>query len=362
MDERLVSETLEQGPSPAAQLPDPGTAARMTMGGRKKAALLLVALGANGAANVFKHLRDEEIEALSLEMAQTQQVSPQTTEAIFEEVVETSRAADYFAEGGVEYARQVLEASLGDARASEIIGRLSAIIEMRPFEFLRPTPPEQIAAFLTSESPQTIALVVANLNEALAAKVLSHLAPEVQAKVALRIATMSETSPEVIKEVERVLRQKLSNVISQDYAASGGVEPLANILNHADRSTERNVLDKLTELDAELAEEIRMLLFVFEDVVKLDDRALQLVLKEVDQKDLALALRGVPDDVKEKVMKNMSQRGAEMLMEEMEFQPPQRRSVVEEAQGRIVATIRRLEDAGSLSIARAEDDDDDQLV
>jgi flagellar motor switch protein FliG len=358
-----MSDVLEQGAEgAAAALPDPGTAARMTMNGRKKAAVLLVALGASRAAGVFQHLRDDEIEALSLEMAQTRQVSPQTTEALFEEVVETALAADYYGEGGVDYARQVLEASLGSERAADIIGRLSAIIEMRPFEFLRRTPAEQIAAFLSSESPQTIALVVAHLHQTLAAQVLSHLPAEEQAKVALRIATMSETSPEVIKDVEQVLRHKLSNVISQEYSASGGIEPLAEILNHADRSTERNVLDKLTELDAELAEEIRLLLFVFEDVVKLDDRGLQLVLKEVDQKDLALALRGVSDEVKQKVMANMSQRGAEMLMEEIEFQPPQRRSLVEEAQGRIVATIRKLEDAGALVIGRAEENDDDQLV
>jgi flagellar motor switch protein FliG len=358
-----MNDMLEQGVEPGASaLPDPGTAARMTMNGRKKAAVLLVALGAEKAASVFQHLRDDEIEGLSLEMAQTHQVSPETTEALFEEVVATALAAEYYGEGGVDYAREVLEASLGPERAADIIGRLAAIIEMRPFEFLRRTPPEQIAAFLSSESPQTIALVVANLHQTLAAQVLSQLPPEEQAKVAMRIATMSETSPEVIKDVEQVLRQKLSNVISQEYSASGGVEPLAEILNHADRSTERNVLDKLTELDAELAEEIRLLLFVFEDVVKLDDRGLQLVLKEVDQKDLALALRGVSDDVKDKVMKNMSQRGAEMLMEEIEFQPPQRRSIVEEAQGRIVAVIRKLEDAGALVIGRAEDDDDEQLV
>ena len=358
-----MTELLEQHaelPTPAALPPD--GSARMTLQGRKKAAVLLVALGADRAAGVFKHLRDDEIEALSLEMAQTQQVTPQATEALFEEVVETAMAADYFAEGGVDYAREVLETSLGHERASEIIGRLAAIIEMRPFEFLRRTPPEQIAAFLGSESSQTIALVVANLHQALAAQVLSQLPADEQAKVAMRIATMSETSPEVIKDVEQVLRQKLSNVISQEYAASGGVGPLADILNHADRSTERNVLDKLSELDAELAEEIRMLLFVFEDVVKLDDRALQLVLKEVDQKDLALALRGTSDEVKEKVTRNMSQRGAEMLLEEMEYQPPQRRSVVEEAQGRIVAVIRKLEDAGALVIERADEDADEQLL
>jgi flagellar motor switch protein FliG len=173
---------------------------------------------------------------------------------------------------------------------------------------------------------------------------------------------MHETSPEVIKDVEAVLRQKLSSVISQEYAAAGGVEPLALILNSADRSTERNVLDKLTELDSELAEEVRSLLFVFEDVVKVDDRGVQLVMKEVDQKDLALALRGVSEEVRDKVLRNMSQRGAEMLLEELDILPPQRRSVVEEAQGRIVAIIRKLEEAGALMISREAEGDDEQLI
>ena len=333
------------------------------MEGTTKAAALLVSLGAEQAAGIFKHLREEEIERLSLEMAQLDSVPPHATESIYNEVLETANAAGIYAEGGVDFAREVLEASVGEDRAAEIIGRLAAIIEMRPFEFLRRTPPDQIASFLQTESPQTIALVVANLNTALAAQVLSHLPPDQQAYTAVRIATMNETSPEVIKDVEDVLRQKLSSVISQDYAASGGVEPLAQILNSADRSTERNVLDGLAELDDDLAEQVRMLLFVFDDIVKIDDRGMQVVLKEVDQNDLALALRGVADDVKEKVLRNMSQRGAEMLVEELELQPPQRRSVVEDSQGRIVAVIRRLEEAGALTISRgADDDDEEQLV
>ena len=332
--------------------------------GVSKAAALLVSLGAEQAAGIFKHLREEEIERLSLEMAQLGAVPPEQTVAIYHEVVETAHAAGFYSEGGVGFAREVLEASVGAERAAEILGRLAAIIEMRPFEFLRRTPPDQIASFLQTESPQTIALVVANLHTTLAAQVLAHLPPEIQAHTAVRIATMNETSPEVIKDVEAVLRQKLSSVISQEYAASGGVKPLAEILNSADRSTERNVLDRLAELDDELAEEVRSLLFVFDDVVKIDDRGMQLVLKEADQKDLALALRGVSDDVKEKILKNMSQRGAEMLLEELELQPPQRRSVVEEAQGRIVGIIRTLEDAGALVISRAGggEDDDEQLV
>jgi flagellar motor switch protein FliG len=331
--------------------------------GVSKAAVLLVSLGAERAAGVFNHLRDDEIERLSLEMAQLDSVPSQQTEAIYAEVVETARAAGFYAEGGVEFAREVLEASVGPDRAAEIIGRLAAIIEMRPFEFLRNTPPDQIATFLQTESAQTIALVVANLHTTLAAQVLAQLPADQQAHTAVRIATMNETSPEVIKDVEAVLRQKLSSVISQEYAAAGGVKPLADILNSADRSTERNVLDGLNQIDEELAEQVRTLLFVFDDIVKIDDRGVQIVMKDVDQKDLAMALRGVSDEVKQKVLTNMSQRGAEMLVEELEIQPPQRRSVVEEAQGRIVAVIRKLEDAGALVISRGHgEDDDEQLI
>jgi len=354
-------ETLEQQAPALAELP---VEQRTTLSGRKKAAVLLVSLGADRAADVFKYLDDEEIEGLSLEMAQTAHIPPDDTESVFAELIENSLAADFLAEGGVDFARQVLERAVGPDRAAEILGRLAAVIEMRPFEFLRHTPAEQIAAFLGTESPQTIALVVANLHTRLAAEVLSELPVETQADVAMRIATMSDTRPEIIKDVEEVLRQKLSNVISQDYAAAGGVEPLAEILTNTDRATERNVLDKLAEFDTDLAEQIRMLLFIFEDIVKLDDRAVQLVLKEVDQKDLVLALRGVPEEVKEKVLRNMSQRGSEMILEEMEYQQPQRRAVIEEAQGRIVAAIRRLEDSGAIAIGRGsgEDGSDDQLI
>jgi len=222
----------------------------------------------------------------------------------------------------------------------------------------QPLPPEQIQAFLAGESPHTLALVIANMHTSLGAQVLAQLPSNVQADVAMRIATMTETSPDVIKDVEEVIRRKLAMVASQDYAAAGGVKGLADILNSADRGTERNVIDTLAEKDAQLAEEIKMLLFVFEDIVKLDDRSVQLVLKDVDQKDLAMALRGVSEEVKQKILGNMSQRGAEMLMEEMEYQPPQRRSVIEEAQTRIVGVVRRLEDAGAIVIARGDEDEE----
>jgi flagellar motor switch protein FliG len=331
--------------------------ARSTVPGRKKAAVLLVSLGKERAADVFRHLRDEEIESLSLEMAKLQRLEPATTESVLEEMVATVEAYDSLAAGGVEYAREVLERALGASRAMEIIGRLSTVIEMRPFEFLRRTPPEQIVNFLHNESPQTVALVIANLHTALSAQVLANLPETEQADIALRVARMGETSPDVVKQVEDVIRQKAASVVQQEYSVAGGVKSLADILNQADRSTERNVLDSLSETDEELAAEVRRLLFVFEDLVKLDDRGIQLVLREADQKDLALALRGVSDEVKDRILANMSERGAQMLVEEMEYQPPQRKRVVEEAQGRIVGIVRKLEDAGALVLSRGEADD-----
>jgi flagellar motor switch protein FliG len=342
-----------QAPTPPAGR---GNGREQRLNGRKKAAVLLVALGPERAAEVFKHLHYDEIESLSLEMAKMQHVEPGVTTTVMEELAATVQAYDSLAAGGVDYARDVLERAIGAERAAEIIGRLSSVIEMRPFEFLRRTAPEQIVAFLRNEAPQTISLVVANLHTTLAAQVLSNLPEEEQAEIALRIAKMGETSPEVVKQVEDVMRAKLATVVQNEYTATGGVKSLAEILNHTDRPTERNVLDSLTETDEELAAEVRRLLFVFEDIVKLDDRSIQLVLRECDQKDLALALRGVNEEVRSRVLQNMSERGAQMLLEEMEYQPPQRKRIVEEAQGRIVAIVRRLEEAGAVVLSRDDGD------
>jgi flagellar motor switch protein FliG len=320
--------------------------------GTQKAAALLVAVGEQRAGEIFRFLGDSEVEALSLELAKAQKIPTEVCRDVINEAVESVLAEDYLAEGGVDYARNVLMRSLGEDRADEIIGRLAATIERRPFEFLRRTPAEQIVVFLRNESPQTVALVVSNLHTALAAQVLSDIDTEIQADVALRIAMMGETRPEVVAQVENVMRTRLSAVGAQEYATAGGVSALADILNSADRTTERNVLDELAKADSELAEEIRLLLFTFEDVVKLDDRSIQMVLKEVDQKDLAIALRGVNEDVRARIFSNMSERGAELLKEEIDFQPPQRKRVVEEAQGRIVGVVRRLEEAGAIVISR----------
>jgi flagellar motor switch protein FliG len=330
--------------------------------GIQKAAVLLVAVGEERAAQIFMHLGETEAEALSLEIANSRKVPTDVCREVIGEAVDSVLAEDYIAEGGVEYARNILERSLGGARADEIIGRLAATIERRPFEFLRRTPPEQIHVFLRNESPQTIALVVANLHTSLAAQVLSLMEPDEQAEVARRIATMGETRPEVVSQIETVMRQKLSSVIAQEVQSSGGVQSLADILNQVDRSTERNVLDELAKTDGELADEVRLLLFTFEDIVKLDDRSIQMVLKEVDQKDLAIALRGVSDEVRGRIFGNMSERGAELLQEEIDFQPPQRKRVVEEAQGRVVGVVRRLEEAGAIVISRGGAGGDDAMV
>jgi flagellar motor switch protein FliG len=337
-------------------------ATRATLTGIQKAAVLMVAMGEERAGRILNHLGEAEVEALSLEIAKARKVPTEICREVIGEAVATVLAEEYIAEGGVDYARNVLERSLGAARAEEIIGRLAATIERRPFEFLRRTPAEQIHVFLRNESAQTIALVVANLHTSLAAQVLALLDPAEQAEVARRVATIAETRPEVVSQVESVMRQKLSNVVGQEYgAAVGGVKSLAEILNNADRTTERNVLDELAKSHAELAEEVRLLLFTFEDVVKLDDRSIQMILKEVDQKDLAIALRGVSEDVRSRIFSNMSERGAELLREEIDFQPPQRRRVIEEAQGRIVGIVRRLEEAGAVVISRGAGGDDELM-
>jgi flagellar motor switch protein FliG len=351
----VAVELYQQPSAPVPTAPNAGPRVP-SVKGRRKAAVLLVSLGPERAAEIFKHLHYDEIESLSLEMAKLQQVDPAVTTNVMEELAATVQAYDSLSTGGVEYARDVLERALGSDRAAEIIGRLSSVIEMRPFEFLRRTAPEQIVAFMRNEAPQTTALVVANLHTTLAAQVLANLPEEEQAEIALRIAKMGETSPDVVKQVEDVMRAKLATIVQNEYTTTGGVKSLAEILNHTDRPTERNVLDSLTETDEELAAEVRRLLFVFEDIVKLDDRSIQLVLREADQKDLALALRGVSDEVKTRVLNNMSERGAQMLLEEMEYQPPQRKRVVEEAQGRIVAIVRRLEEAGAVVLSRSEAD------
>ncbi|MBI5106273.1 MAG: flagellar motor switch protein FliG [Solirubrobacterales bacterium] len=330
--------------------------------GRQKAAVFLITIGSARAAEILKHLSEREIEALSAEMASLWRIKAETADAVVQDLAERFDSHDEFAMGGPEFAREVLEHLLGPTRAEEIIGSITAQAELRPFDFLRRTPPEQIVTFLSDEAPQTIALVVASLHTTLGARVLACLPPDVQSDVALRIATMSDTNPGVIEDIERGLRQKLSNVLTQEFSQAGGVDSLAEILNRAGRSTERTVLEAISEQDGELADEIRQRLFTFDDIIVLSDRDIQLLLREVDQKDLALALRGVGEDVKDIIFRNMSSRGSEMLKEDLETSQPQRRAVVEEAQGRIVAAVRRLEDAGAITLGRGGEDEAEEVI
>jgi flagellar motor switch protein FliG len=337
-----------------------------SISGRRKAAMLCVSLGPDAAAEIMRELPQDLVELLTVEMARTPTVNGPVADAVLQEVVETAHARGYLSEGGIAYARNVLEKAIGEQAANDILSRLATVIEVTPFEFLRGVPPDHIANFLRTEHPQTIALVIANLpNTDIAARVMQQIPPELQADIAIRIALMAKTSPDVVREVARVMRHNLEAVTHQEYAAAGGIQALAAILNAVDRTTERNILERLGASDSELADQVRSLLFVFEDILKLDDRSIQLVLKEIEQKDLALALRGASSEVVDRLMANMSTRAAEMLAEEIEMMPPQRRKIVEEAQSKIVAAVRRLEEAGEIIISRgggAAADDDDQVV
>lgn len=322
------------------------------LSGKQKAAILLVALGPDASANVFKHLNDEEIEELTLEIANMRAVEKEVKDMVLEEFYELCQAHDYINQGGIEYAREVLEKAVGKERANSILERLTATLQVRPFDAIRRTDPAQLMNFIQGEHPQTIAMIMAYLQPEQAAKVLSYLSPDVQADVSNRIALMDRTSPDIVKEVETVLERKMSAIVSNEYATAGGIQSIVNILNFADRGTEKNILDRLEEKDPELAEEIRKRMFVFEDIILLSDRAVQVVLRQVDTHDVALALKTASEDVTEKIFRNMSKRAAQMLKEDMEYMGPVRLREVEDAQQRIVNVIRQLEDSGEIIITR----------
>lgn len=325
--------------------------------GKQKAAILLISLGPDVSASVYKHLSEEEIEKLTLEISNVRQVAAQEKEEVLEEFHQIALAQDYIAQGGIAYAKEVLEKALGTEKALNIINRLTSALMVRPFDFARKADPAQLLNFIQNEHPQTIALVLSYLEPTQAGQILSSLPPEIQADIARRIALMDRTSPEVINEVEQILERKLSATVVQDYTQTGGIEAVVEVLNGVDRSTERTILDALEIQDPELAEEIKKRMFVFEDIVTLDNRAIQRVIREVDNNDLMLALKVSSDEVKEVVFRNMSTRMAETFKEEMEFMGPVRLRDVEEAQSRIVAVIRRLEEAGEIVIARGGGDD-----
>ncbi len=325
--------------------------------GIQKAAILLIALGPEKSANIFKHLKEDEIEELTLEIANTRSVSPKTKDEVLDEFYQVCLAQQYIAEGGIGYAKELLDKALGPEKAQEVITKLTASLQVRPFEFVRKTDPSQVLNFIQDEHPQTIAMILSYLSAGQAAMILGALTPEKQADVAKRIATMDRTSPDVIKEVERVLERKLSSLLNQDYTIVGGVDAIVEILNTVDRGTEKHIMESLEIEEPELADEIRKKMFVFEDILLLDDRAIQRVLRDVDNNDLGIALKGANEEVQNVIFKNLSKRLAAMIKEDMEYMGPVRMKDVEEAQQKIVGIIRKLEDSAEIVISRGGGDE-----
>lgn len=327
------------------------------MDGIQKAAILLITLGPEKAAVVFKHLKEDEIEQLTLEIANTRSVTPAQKEQVLNEFYEVCLAQQYIAEGGIGYAKDLLQKALGESKAQEVLGKLTASLQVRPFEFIRKTEASQILNFIQDEHPQTIALILSYLSPQQAAGIIGSLTPDKQTDVAKRIAMMDRTSPDVIKGVENILEQKLASLVSQDYTIVGGVDSVVEVLNTVDRGTEKHIMENLEIEEPELADEIRKKMFVFEDILMLDDRSIQRVLREVENSELAVALKNANEEVQNVIFNNMSTRLVDMIKEDMEYMGPVRLKDVEEAQQKIVNIIRKLEDSAEIVISRGGGDE-----
>ena len=329
---------------------------------RKKAAVLVATLGPEASARILKMLTDEDIEALTMEIATLGAIDADVRRQVLDEFYQMLRAKEYITTGGMDYAKSILEGALGPEKAVQILTKLQTSLQEIPFEFIKKADPNQIINFIQDEHPQTIALILAHLEPDVSATIVSALPEAVRADVIMRIATMDRTAPEIVKEIESILERKASAVLSQGFTFAGGVKDVAEVLNRVDRATERAILAVLEEKDPELADEIKNHMFVFDDIVLVDDTGIQKTLREIDNKDLALALKAVAEDVKEKVLKNMSERARQLIDEELEFMGPVRLRQVEEAQQKIVAVIRRLEEAGEVIIAGRGGGEDELVV
>ena len=327
------------------------------MSGLQKSAILLIALGPEKSSSIFKHLKEEEIEELTLEIANTRSITPQIKEGIIDEFYQLCLAQQYIAEGGIGYAKELLEKALGTEKAMSVIGKLTASLQVKPFEFVRKTDASQLLNFIQDEHPQTIALILSYLSPLQASMIISALPQERQADVAKRVAMMDRTSPDIIKEVEKILESKLANLVNQDYTIIGGVDAVVEILNAVDRGTEKHIMETLEIEEPELADEIRKKMFVFEDILLLDDRSIQRVLRDVDNNDLAIALKGANEQVQTAIFNNLSKRLSAMIREDMEYMGPVRMKDVEEAQQKIVNIIRKLEDSAEIVISRGGGDE-----
>jgi flagellar motor switch protein FliG len=330
----------------------------MSMTGVRKAAIMLVQFGKEQSAQVLANMSEKEVELVSAEVARLGKLEPGAVDDVMDEfyAMATTR---YAGSGGMDYARELLEASLGKERAALILDRLEASMNDIPFNFLSHADPRQLLSYVQYEHPQTIALILAHIPSALASSILAGLSLEVQTEVAHRIAVMDRTSPEIIRQVETALQRKLSTVLQPDELSTiGGLQPLVDIINRADRTTERLILEALESRSPELAEEIRRRMFMFEDIINLEDRAIQLVLRQVEPADLATALKGVGDNVRDKVTLNLSERGRENLLEEIDLLGPVKVKMVEESQAKIVSVIRSLEDSGQIEVQRGAEADE----
>ncbi|MFA7534119.1 MAG: flagellar motor switch protein FliG [Tissierellaceae bacterium] len=324
--------------------------------GKEKVAILLIALGPQKSAELFKHLNEEEIEELTLQIANMRMVSPEEKRLVIEEFYQICLAQEYISEGGINYAKDVLERALGSDKAMNIISKLTSSLHVRPFEFIRKADPNQLLNYIQNEHPQTIALILSYLESSQSAQILSSLSPEKQSDVTRRIAIMDRTSPEVVKEIEMVLESKFSNILVQDYTTTGGIQAVVDILNSVDRGTEKHILEELDNKDAELSEEIRRRMFVFEDITILDNRSIQRIIREIDNSQWAIALKGASEDVKELIFANMSKRLVEMIKEDIEFMGPVRIRDIEDAQQNVVNVIRKLEEEGEIITPRGGDE------
>ena len=325
--------------------------------GKQKSAIFLLAIGPDVSSEIMKSLSESEVDTITYEIARLEKVTPDDKERVLQEFQELMMAQEFITRGGIDQARSILEKALGTQKAIDIVNRLTSSLQVRPFDFVRRQDPAQLLNFIQNEHPQTIALILSYLDATKSALILSSLPHQIQADVARRIAKMDRTSPEVLREVERVLERKLSTLSNEDFTIAGGIEAVVEVLNNVDRGTEKSIIEALEEEDPELAEEIKKKMFVFEDIVLLDDKAIQKTLRELDNQDLAKALKSVDTEVQEKIYRNMSKRAASLLREDMEFMGPVRLKDVEEAQQKIVNIIRKLEEEGEIVVARAGEDE-----
>ncbi len=333
------------------------TKKKVALTGEQKAAALLISLGPELAAKIYQHLKEETVEQVTLQIANLRKITPDEKDSVMQEVLNIAAAQEYISQGGVEYAHEILEKALGANKAMEIINRLQGSLQMTPFDYIKRTDPQQLLNFIQAEHPQTIALILAHLTPEHAAIILGALPGDVQVDVATRIAILDRAAPDVVMEIERVLERRISSIFTQEFTAAGGVRSLAEVLNRADRSTEKAIMEKLEESNPELAEEVKRLMFVFDDLINLDNRTIQQILREVDAKDLALALKGCKDEVKEHILKNMSSRAKAMIQEDMEVMGPVRLKHAEEAQQKIINVVRQLEEMGEIVVARGGEEE-----